>query len=293
MSLCRFLAFCHDFIVFIFKLCDVHNGARKHLCISSIVDAVFAHHLTDHDFNVFIVDFNALGFIDTEYLLHEVVTRSGRPADTQDIVRIEGPFSQAVAHFHMIAVGNMKFGPIWNMVGIFRAIFAGDDDKTAIFLFLDADGSCRFAEDTRMFRFPCFEELFDTRKTLGNIVSTGNAARMERTHRELGARFPDGLGGNGPDSFADFDLAGRGEVAAIALAADAKVGFAGKNAADLDFFTEAGDDISHIFRNIVIDVIKDVTVLVFDFFGKGSAHEAVAEDSRTVLLFLPAVMAST
>lgn len=159
MSLCRFLAFCHDFIVFIFKLCDVHNGARQHLCISSIVDAVFAHHLTDHDFNVFIVDFNALGFIDTEYLLHEVVTRSGRPADTQDIVRIEGPFGQAVAHFHMIAVGNMKFGPIWNMVGIFRAIFAGDDDKTAIFLFLDADGSCRFAEDTRMFRFPCFEEL--------------------------------------------------------------------------------------------------------------------------------------
>lgn len=75
----------------------------------------------------------------------------------------------------------------------------------------------------------------DTRKTLGNIVSTGNAARMERTHRELGARFPDGLGGNGPDSFADFDLAGRGEVASIALAADAKVGFAGKNAADLDF----------------------------------------------------------
>ena len=64
---------------------------------------------------MFIVDFNTLGFIDTEYLLHEVVTRSGRPADTQDLVRIEGPFGQAVAHFHMIAVGNMKFGPIWNM----------------------------------------------------------------------------------------------------------------------------------------------------------------------------------
>ena len=44
--------------------------------------------------------------------------------------------------------------------------------------------------------------------------------------------------------------------ASIALAADAKVGFTGKNAADLDFFTEAGDDISHIFRNVVIDVIR-------------------------------------
>lgn len=86
-----------------------------------------------------------------------------------------------------------------------------------------------------MFRFPCFEQFFDTGKTLGDIVSTGNTAGVEGSHGQLGTRFADGLGSDGADGFAHFHLLGGGQVAAVAGTADPKVGFAGQYGTDLHF----------------------------------------------------------
>ena len=62
----------------------------------------------------------------------------------------------------------------------------------------------------------------------------GDAADVERPHRELGAGLADRLGGDDPDGHAHLDeLAGR-QVHAVAAAADAQRGLAGHRAADLD-----------------------------------------------------------
>ena len=58
------------------------------------------------------------------------------------------------------------------------------------------------------------------------------AADMEGTHRQLGTRLADGLGGDDADRLADLDGAVRGQVAAVALAADAVLGLAGEDGAD-------------------------------------------------------------
>src|SRR3954452_594646 len=64
------------------------------------------------------------------------------------------------------------------------------------------------------------EQLFDTRQALRDVLA-GDAAGVERPHRELRARLADGLGGDDADRLADADhLAGR-EVAAVAHAAHA------------------------------------------------------------------------
>src|SRR5208283_927531 len=58
------------------------------------------------------------------------------------------------------------------------------------------------------------------------------AADVERPHRELGAGLADGLGGDDADGFAEFDEPAGGEVAAIAMNADAVLAFAGEHRTD-------------------------------------------------------------
>ena len=66
------------------------------------------------------------------------------------------------------------------------------------------------------------EELLDARETLCDVV-TCDTARVESTHGELCARLADGLCGNDADCLADLDLRLIGEVAAVALHADAEL----------------------------------------------------------------------
>ena len=71
-------------------------------------------------------------------------------------------------------------------------------------------------------RLTCFEQFFDTRKTLGDIV-TGNTAGVERTHGELCTRFTDGLSSDDTNCFTDFNFSLVSQVTAIALDADAEL----------------------------------------------------------------------
>ena len=65
-----------------------------------------------------------------------------------------------------------------------------------------------------------FEELLDSRQA-GGDVQAGDAAGVERSHRQLRARLADGLGGDDADRLADADQRARGQVAAVAQPADA------------------------------------------------------------------------
>jgi hypothetical protein len=59
---------------------------------------------------------------------------------------------------------------------------------------------------------------------------------VERPHRELGAGFADRLGRDYADGFAQFDLPAGGEVAAVAIDAQAVFAFAGQDRTNLDAF---------------------------------------------------------
>ena len=74
---------------------------------------------------------------------------------------------------------------------------------------------------------PRLEELFDTRKALGDVLA-GDAAGVERPHRELGARLTDGLGRDDPDRLAEVNEVAGGEIAAVAHAAHAVARRAGE-----------------------------------------------------------------
>ena len=71
------------------------------------------------------------------------------------------------------------------------------------------------------------EQLLDARQA-GGDVEAGDAAGVERPHRELGARLADRLGGDDADRLAGGDHLAGGEVAAVARPADAVAGLAGE-----------------------------------------------------------------
>ena len=137
-------------------------------------------------------------------------------------------------------------------VAAFFAVFiydVNDIDVMVVFFFRNGNDAVDFRDDSVALRLTGFKQFFDTRKTLCNIPCRRDAACVERTHRQLRARFADGLGRDSADRFADIYLAARAQIAAVAFSADAVTAVAGKDGTnpDLivifsDFFRLVGHD---------------------------------------------------
>src|SRR6266851_5339795 len=95
------------------------------------------------------------------------------------------------------------------------------------------------------------------------LVDLRRATDVERTHRELGAGFADRLGGDDADRFAVVDRRAAGEVAAVALAADAVDEFAGQRGAYLHFL-DAG-----LLQGVDMGLLHQRAALDHDLVGRG------------------------
>ena len=72
--------------------------------------------------------------------------------------------------------------------------------------------------------FLASKQLFNTGKTLGDVLGAGNTAGVEGTHGQLGTGLADRLGGDDTDGLADGNRLAVGKVGAVALFADAVLG---------------------------------------------------------------------
>lgn len=105
----------------------------------------------------------------------------------------------------------------------------GDVHHPLFLLFAVADDAVDFGDDGEMLGLAAFKEFLDPGKTLGDILGGRDAAGVEGPHGQLGAGFTDGLGGDGADRLADRDRIDRREIGAVAVGADAVLGFAGQD----------------------------------------------------------------
>ena len=87
-------------------------------------------------------------------------------------------------------------------------------------------GKMRIADAHRAFKVRLDERL---------IGDLRRAADVERAHGELGARLADGLRRNDADRLAHVDRGAARQIASVAIAANAVLGFAGQYRADLHF----------------------------------------------------------
>ncbi len=110
-------------------------------------------------------------------------------------------------------------------------------------------------------------------------ATLGGAADVEGTHGELGARLADRLRGDDAHRLADVDLRAAGQIAAVALAADADLGLAGQHRADTQLL-DAGlvdlldadfvDQLARLDDQVAVQRIDDVV-------ERRAAENALAE----------------
>ena len=101
---------------------------------------------------------------------------------------------------------------------------------------------------------------------------------MEGTHGELGAGLADGLGRDDADGFAHLHHLAGAEVAAVAEDADAALGLAGEDRADLDLLDAGGlDGGGEVFVDFLIDFDDGLALEVLELLERDAADDAVAE----------------
>ena len=117
------------------------------------------------------------------------------------------------------------------------------------------------------------------KRRLVRDLGARHAAQVERAHGELRARLADGLGRDDTDGFAHVDRRTAGQIAPVALAANAVPGFAGQSRANADFLNPCildGFDVLFLDQFALLD--DDLAGgRVLDGIGRGPAQHALAE----------------
>src|SRR5262249_43394918 len=79
-------------------------------------------------------------------------------------------------------------------------------------------------------------------------------------------------------SFAEFDQASRGQVAAVAHDADTTLRFAGQHRADFHALDTCGLNGScQVFGDFLVHIDHDVAVVIFQFLKRHAADDAIAQ----------------
>src|SRR5208282_3111384 len=99
-----FAAHLLDALIFLLEVQLVYLFAPKELRVTRLGNAHFAEHLAHNDFDVLVVDGDALEAIDLLYFADEVLLQFLRAANVEDFVRVNWAFGQLLAFFDEIAL---------------------------------------------------------------------------------------------------------------------------------------------------------------------------------------------
>lgn len=107
--------------------------------------------------------------------------------------RVDLAFGQLVARHNAVAFLHLQAAAVGDRIGFHRAVVAGDDHFALLLVLAQGDRAGDLGQHGLALRLARLEQLFNARKTLRDILFGSNAAGMEGTHRQLRARFADGL----------------------------------------------------------------------------------------------------
>src|SRR5439155_17017098 len=133
-----------------------------------------------------------------------------------------------LADLDVRAIADAQAYPLRDLVvdDLVAPVVGNDDDLPRPVALLDPDPARGLRDRRLALGYPRLEDLLDAGQTLCDVLA-GDAAGVERTHGQLGARLTDRLSGDDADRLADVDqLAGR-QRTAIAGRAHAELRLAG------------------------------------------------------------------
>ena len=106
--------------------------ARQHQRVAAFDDLHLAHHRANDDFDVLVVDVDALRAIDLLHFLNQVVLQRGLALDAQDVVRIERAFVELIARSRRLTVLHRQMRALRNIVLVLFARRVGDEDDALV-----------------------------------------------------------------------------------------------------------------------------------------------------------------
>ena len=235
-----------------------------------------------------IVDLNALQTVDLLDFADQVVLHIAQTLDGQDILGIQNTFAgDDVALLHTIAGHDTCMLGEGDGVALHHLgtvlVLAGDLDDDVLLGVILRDNTGDLAHNGHALGTAALEQLLNTGKTLGNILSRCNTAGMEGTHGQLGAGLADGLCCDDTDGLAQLDGLTVCHIAAVAVCADTHLGAAGQQAADLQLGDACSLDVVGIVQ------VDHLALRYDDLAGDGVdhiAHGVTTDDTLTEALDL-------
>ena len=233
---------------------DLDVFARQELRRAGLFDLDLVQHLPHHDLDVLVVDLNTLRLINLLHLVDEVALGRLQSADAQNIMGVDRSLGDLIAGLQHCPVAHGHACAERHGILTRDAALRRNRHRThSLAGIFNRSDALVLRDDRVVLGLARLKELLDARQTLGDVVAR-DAARVERAHRELRARFADRLRGDNADCLADLDLCLIGEIPPIALHADAELRFAGQHAADGDAFADAFDPLRELLVHGVVDM---------------------------------------
>ena len=171
--------------------------------VAGVVDLHLAHHLTNDDLEVLVVDLHTLQTIDVLNLVDNVLLNGGRALDGENVVGSDDSIGERCAGAHGVVLLHKDLLGEADEVFLLVAGLGGDDDLAVTALDLThGDLTIDLGDDCGVARVAGLEELGDTGQTSGDIACLTYGTR--NLHE----------GGTGLDNLAVLDdyVAAYGEV---------------------------------------------------------------------------------
>src|SRR5690606_34533106 len=161
-------------------------------------------------------------------LVDQVRLNGVRAARLEQVVGVDAAAGQRVARLDALAVLDDHADVAVDAVRLDElAVVRRHGDAGLVLVLLDGHDAVELTDDGLDLGLAGLDELDHARQTLRDVGAGRDAAGVEGTHRELGARLADRLGGDGADGLTEADVAHEGHVEPVAGDAHARLGLTG------------------------------------------------------------------
>jgi hypothetical protein len=132
--------------------------------------------LTRDDFEVLVIDVDALQTVDFLNLVDRILLQSFFAADIENVVRVAGAIHQRIAGHNALVFLHVDMDAAGQRVFALLAIVANDVNLAlALGDFAVADHAVDLGHDRAFTRLARFEEFDDTRQTAGDVPGLGGS----------------------------------------------------------------------------------------------------------------------